>query len=50
MTERMSGLSELRTAFRGVADDMRLRTSRLMVAAAGGVLRKEARSVAQAQR
>jgi HK97 gp10 family phage protein len=49
MTERMSGLSELRTAFRGVADDMRLRTSRLMVAAAGGVLRKEARSVAQAQ-
>lgn len=49
MTVRIEGLSELRQSFSGVATDMRTRTSRLMVAAAGGVVRKEARSLAQAQ-
>jgi HK97 gp10 family phage protein len=46
---RIDGLGELRGAFREVKDDMRQRTSRLMVAAAGGVVRKEARSIAQAE-
>lgn len=49
MSERMSGLGELRSAFAGIRDDMRLRVSRAMVAGAGGVLRKEARNLAQAQ-
>lgn len=49
MTQRMAGLGELRASFGTLKDDMRLRTSRLMVAGAGGVLRKEARGLAQAQ-
>ena len=49
MAGTIEGLGELRGAFQGVRDDMRLRTSRLMVAAAGGVVRKEARSLAQTQ-
>jgi HK97 gp10 family phage protein len=49
MTDRIEGLGPLRQAFEGVKQDMRLRTSRLMVASAGGVLRKEARSLAQQQ-
>ena len=49
MTTRIGGVSELRRAFEGVRQDMRLRTSRAMVAGAGGVLRKEARTLAQQQ-
>ena len=49
MASSVTGLGELRSAFGGVKQDMRLKTSRLMVASAGGVLRKEARSLAQAQ-
>lgn len=46
---RIDGLGELRSAFAEVKDDMKTRTSRLMVASGGGILRKEARSLAQAQ-
>jgi HK97 gp10 family phage protein len=46
---KIEGMSELRHAFADVRDDMKTRTSRLMVASAGGVLRKEARSLAQQQ-
>jgi HK97 gp10 family phage protein len=49
MATRIEGLGGLRQAFGNVKQDMRLRTSRLMVASAGGVLRKEARSLAQQQ-
>jgi len=49
MTARIDGLAPLRQSFGQIRDDMKTRTSRLMVAAAGGVLRKEARSLAQAQ-
>ncbi|KQV78476.1 hypothetical protein ASD15_21935 [Massilia sp. Root351] len=49
MSGRLEGLGELRRAFAGVADDMRTRTSRLMVASGGGILRKEARNLALAQ-
>jgi HK97 gp10 family phage protein len=49
MTERIEGLSGLRAGFTGLAENMRTKTSRYMVAAGGGVLRKEARSLAQAQ-
>lgn len=49
MTTRIDGLSELRRAFGNVGQDMKLRTSRAMVAGAGGVLRKEARALAQQQ-
>jgi HK97 gp10 family phage protein len=46
---KIEGLGELRRAFAEVKDDMKTRTSRLMVASAGGVLRKEARGLAQQQ-
>ncbi|MGZ9027377.1 MAG: HK97-gp10 family putative phage morphogenesis protein [Telluria sp.] len=46
---RIEGLGDLRSSFAGVKNDMRLRTSRLMVAAAGGVLRTEARRLARDQ-
>ena len=49
MSARIEGLGGLRTSFGGLAEDMRTRTSRFMVAAAGGVLRKEARNLAQGQ-
>lgn len=49
MSTRIEGLGELRHAFRRVAQDMQQRTSRQMVASAGGVLRKEARTLAQQQ-
>lgn len=49
MTARISGVGELRSAFGEVSEDMKLRTSRVMVAAAGGVLRKESRRLAQQQ-
>lgn len=48
-SERISGLGELRSAFAEISDDMKTKTSRQMVAAAGGVLRKEARNLAQGQ-
>lgn len=49
VAEKIEGLDALRTAFVNVADDMRLRTSRVMVVAAGGVLKKEAKTLAQSQ-
>jgi HK97 gp10 family phage protein len=49
MTARMEGLGGLRSAFKELKADMQLRTSRLMVAAGGGVLRTEARRLAQSQ-
>ncbi len=49
MATRIEGLEPLRSAFKEIRSDMQLRTSRLMVAAAGGVLRTEARRLAQAQ-
>lgn len=47
--EKIEGLTELRASFVNVADDMRLRTSRSMVVSAGGVLKKEAKTLAQSQ-
>lgn len=41
------GIGELTKQFQKLNVEMRLKTSRRMVAAAGGVLRKEARSIAQ---
>lgn len=49
MSARIEGLGQLRQSFQVIATDMRTRTSRVMVASAGGVLRKEARNLAQAQ-
>lgn len=43
------GLGDLTKLFGKLKDDMKLRTSRRMVAAAGGVLRKEARAIAQSK-
>ena len=47
--ERLFGLGSLRASFLQVADDIRVRTARSMVVTAGGVLRKEAKSLAQKQ-
>lgn len=47
--EKIEGLGELHTAFANISDDMKLRTSRSMVVAAGGVLKKEAKALAQSQ-
>lgn len=41
------GMGELTKQFQRLKGEMKLKTSRRMVAAAGGVLRKEARSIAQ---
>ena len=47
MTVKIEGLGELRKSFAGLSDDMKVKISRRMVAAAGGVLRKEAKTIAQ---
>ncbi len=47
MATNVSGLTNLRQAFAGLKDEIKIRTSRRMVAAGGGVLRKEARRLAQ---
>lgn len=47
--ETITGLESLRKGFQSLSKDMELRTSRAMVVAAGGVLKKEAKSLAQKQ-
>lgn len=46
---KISGLAELRTGFVQLSADMQGKTALRMVAAAGGVLRKEAKAIAQAK-
>lgn len=48
MTVKIEGLSELRASFGTVKEEMRLRTARGMVVSAGGVLKREAKRLAQA--
>ena len=43
------GIGELSQSFRSLKTDMETRTARVMVAAAGGVLRSKARGIAQAK-
>jgi HK97 gp10 family phage protein len=47
--EIIQGLGELRTKFATISDDMQKKVSLRMVAAAGGVLKKEARIIAQSK-
>ncbi len=47
--EKIEGLANLRNGFSNVASNMKLRTSRSMVVSAGGVLKKEAKAIAQSQ-
>lgn len=47
--EIIQGLSDLKKQFQQVSQDMALRTSRAMVVSAGGVLKKEAKALAQSQ-
>ncbi len=47
--ETIYGLGDLRSSFAKISQDMALRTSRAMVVAAGGVLKKEAKALAQSQ-
>lgn len=47
MTAKIEGLTELRARFGAVKEDMKLRTSRGMVVSAGGVLKREAKRLAQ---
>lgn len=42
------GIGELSQSFRGLKTDMETRTARAMVVAAGGVLKRKAKSIAQA--
>jgi HK97 gp10 family phage protein len=49
MATRIKGLGGLRRSFVSLSDDMHLRVSRRMVASAGGIVRKEARTLAQQQ-
>ncbi len=49
MSARIEGLGELRRSFTSLTEDMHLRVSRRMVASAGGIVRKEARTLAQQQ-
>jgi len=49
MTVRIEGLGDLQKAFAGVSNNIKLKTSRRMVASAGGILRKEAKSIARKQ-
>lgn len=46
---RIDGLDHLRKSFNGLAKDMQEKASRQMVAAAGGILRSEAKRLAQGQ-
>lgn len=47
--EKIRGLEDLRNSFKLIGQDMEQRTSRAMVVAAGGVLKKEAKALAQKQ-
>ena len=47
MAEKIEGLGGLRAAFAEISRDMRTRTARAMVVAAGGVLKREAKRLAQ---
>lgn len=47
--ETIHGLGDLRSSFARVSQDMELRTSRAMVVAAGGELKREAKALAQSQ-
>lgn len=49
MAELIQGLGALRAEFSGLAKDMELRTARSMVVSAGGVLKNEAKRLAQSQ-
>jgi len=49
MTVTIKGLGDLQKAFAGVSNNMKLKTSRRMVAAGGGILRKEAKTIARKQ-
>ena len=49
MAEVIHGLGELRAQFKSLAKDMETRTSRAMVVAAGGVLKRESKRLAQQQ-
>lgn len=49
MAEKIEGLGGLRAAFAEISRDMRTRTARAMVVAAGGVLKREAKRLAQSQ-
>lgn len=49
MTAEITGVPELRAAFERVGRDMTTRVSRVMVVAAGGVLRTEAKRLAESQ-
>ena len=49
MAERIEGLAELRASFANVGTNMKKRTARSMVVAAGGVLKREAKRLAQSQ-
>jgi HK97 gp10 family phage protein len=47
MADKIEGLGELREAFKALGQDMELRTSRAMVVAGGGVLKREAKAIAE---
>ncbi|MFC7518696.1 HK97-gp10 family putative phage morphogenesis protein [Herbaspirillum sp. GCM10030257] len=47
MAEKVEGLAELRTQFASVGTEMKTRTARGMVVSAGGVLKREAKRLAQ---
>jgi HK97 gp10 family phage protein len=47
MAEKIEGLGELRAKFSTVGKDMETRTARSMVVSAGGVLKSEAKRIAQ---
>jgi len=49
MSARIEGLGELRRSFVSLSEDMHTNVSRRMVASAGGIVRKEARALAQQQ-
>ncbi len=49
MVDRIEGLTELRASFVEIENDMKMRTARSMVVAAGGVLKREAKRLAQSQ-
>lgn len=49
MTIEVLGLGDLRKSFAGLRDDMKMKTALRMVASAGGVLRTEAKRIAQSR-
>lgn len=49
MTIEILGLGDLRKSFAGLRDEMKMKTALRMVASAGGVLRTEAKRIAQSR-